>query len=429
MPKIKVRGLPTVDRNPDLTKPAEFVYTWVRSVSNMVKALVDYSEETYHDQLVRNHPLAFCLSIMNHLGFHAEAKPRDFCGKFAMLTLNLRNVVLLITIANNAPGSLKEKLNPLDDPDVVTALAGCANWAVTLLSWLADCLLDLHDDAAFRALLADPKRFCELAAYMRTRGNVALHLLLCSSTRGFLSAVCRRLAILEDMCHKAVKYFEQRNATTTTNADRRPPDLYHAYVKMMRAISSGLVKFQDFNKLLTALGEGVRATYRETLGAVVAQQGQTQQQQEQFVKKAQAHAELDMLLGGNPPSSFRDMLDRFFAVHVGAFGEGCDRAKLYFADYDILEIVDAPPAAEGGKAPVVVHVDVFKRTPVKPAVVPKKGAAGGGDQAPVQWRRCVRCASVMEDIIGRGPGFVFVLAQQRKCSCMGNWGLEPIKGL
>jgi mediator of RNA polymerase II transcription subunit 16 len=395
----------------------------------MVKALVDYSEETYHDQLVRNHPLAFCLSIMNHLGFHDEAKPRDFCGKFAMLTLNLRNVVLLITIANNAPGSLKEKLNPLDDPDVVTALAGCANWAVTLLSWLADCLLDLQADAAFRAILADSKRFAELAAHMHARGTVALHLLLCSSTRGFLSAVCRRLAILEDMCHKAVKYFEQRNATTAnmaSTADRRTPDLYHAYVKMMRAISSGLVKFQEFNKLLTALGDGVRTTYRETLGAVAAQQGQGQQQQQQdlLIKKAQAHAELDMLLGGNPPSSFREMLDRFFAVHVKAFGEGCDRAKLYFGNYDILEIADAP--AEKGKTPV--HVDVFKRTLVKPAAVLKK-EAGGSDQAVVQWRRCVRCASVMEDIIGRGPGFVFVLAQQRKCSCMGNWGLEPTKGL
>ncbi|KAK1837279.1 mediator of RNA polymerase II transcription subunit 16 [Podospora conica] len=410
----------------------EFVYKWLRSVSNMVKVLVDYSEETYHDQLVRNHPLAFCLSIMNHLGFHGESKPRAFYGKFAMLTLNLRNVVLLITIANNAPGTLKEKLNPLDDPDVVTALAGCANWAVTLISWLAGCLLDLQDDATFRAILADPKRFAELAGHMHTRGNVALHLLLCSSTRGFLSAVCRRLAILEDMCHKAVKYFEGRSAAatnTTGTADRRP-DLYYAYVKMMRAISSGLVKFQDFNKLLTALGEGVRVTYREALGAVVAQQQQGQQQQEQFVKKAQAHAELDMLLGGNPPSSFREMLDRFFAVNVRAFGEGCDRAKLYFGNYDILEITDEHLAAgkggAGGKAPV--RVDVFTRTPVKPAV-PKKGT--GADQAVVQWRRCVRCASVMEDKAtgrGWGPGFVFVLAQQRRCSCMGNWAIPIAAG-
>jgi len=82
----------------------------------MMKIAVDYSEDAHHDQLVRNSHLQLCLSILNHLGFRGEFRPRDFCGKFALLALNVRNIVILITIASNSPISLKEKLSPLDEP-------------------------------------------------------------------------------------------------------------------------------------------------------------------------------------------------------------------------------------------------------------------------------------------------------------------------
>ncbi len=58
-------------------------------------------------------------------------QPRSFGGKLAMLALNVRNIVVLITVASNSPMSMKEKLSPLDEPEVVDALAGCAKWALT----------------------------------------------------------------------------------------------------------------------------------------------------------------------------------------------------------------------------------------------------------------------------------------------------------
>ena len=82
----------------------------------MMKIAVDYSEDAHHDQLVRNSHLQLCLSILNHLGFRGEFRPRDFCSKFALLALNVRNIVILITIASNSPINLKEKLSPLDEP-------------------------------------------------------------------------------------------------------------------------------------------------------------------------------------------------------------------------------------------------------------------------------------------------------------------------
>lgn len=402
----------------------DFAYTWVRAIINMIRVAVDYSEESHHDQLVRNHHLQFCLSILNHLGFHGEFQPRSFGGKFAMLALNVRNIVILITIANNTPVNLKEKLSPLDDAEVVEALAGCAKWAVDLLSWISDCIFNLVNDATFRAILEDPKRFPELSTYMQSRGDISLHLLLCSSTRGFLSAACRRLIHLEALSNRAIQYYEQKNlaqALQGNDSTSRPaPALYVAYMKMQRATSSSLIKVAEFEKLVAALSTEIRTSYQKSLAGLAARSQQDpksgqQQGQDQVVKRAQAHAELDMLLAGNPPASFREMLLRFFKGNVTAFKSQTDPAKLYFSNFELLEVEDdarslAMKKAKGG------YIDVFKRV----ALV--KGAEGG--EGP-QWRRCARCASVMEDVLGNRPGFTFVLAQQRKCSCGGNWGLLP----
>jgi mediator of RNA polymerase II transcription subunit 16, fungi type len=81
----------------------------------MMRVQVDYSEEPHHDTLVRNQLLQLCLSVLNHLGWNGEFQERSFRSKMAMFALNLRNIVILITIANNAPGHMKH-MTPLDEP-------------------------------------------------------------------------------------------------------------------------------------------------------------------------------------------------------------------------------------------------------------------------------------------------------------------------
>lgn len=81
---------------------------------------MDYSDETHHDTLMRNLSLQFCLSIMNSLGFKGEFEKRSFQSKFAMLGLNLRNVVVLITLAGNTPSNIREKMSPLDEHGKIT---------------------------------------------------------------------------------------------------------------------------------------------------------------------------------------------------------------------------------------------------------------------------------------------------------------------
>ncbi|KAL2255836.1 hypothetical protein VTK26DRAFT_2634 [Humicola hyalothermophila] len=494
---------------PFAQKP-DFTYAWIRELVNMFKIPVDYSEEAHHDQLVRNSLLQLCLSIINHLGFHGDFQPRSFGGKFAMLALHVRNIVVLITIASNTPVNLKEKLNPLDEPDVVDALAGCCKWGVDLLSWLTDSLFQLMDDPEITSMLADPKRFPELARYLQSKKDVSLHLLLCSSTRGFLSATCRRLLHLGTLSDRAVRYYESRAQIQDPSVSRPHPALYQAYVKMQRAVASSLVKVQEFDRLLSALSRDIQTAYQKSLSGLVAkmkphpqqqqqqqpgatehqqlqQQQQQQQRNEQFIKKAQAHCELDMLLAANPPPSFREVLARFFSSSLPTFRGMTDPAALYFANHDLLEIDDDPRslALRRGQRR---YVDVFKRNELVLGPAPPRAAAaagrggannanraaatarnggggGGGTRNGVlpgrsaggsggaeegaaaaagssagaavgaagagatgnglQWRRCVRCAAVMEDVWNPKPGFTFVLAQQRRCACGGNWGLLP----
>ncbi|GAB1311111.1 Mediator of RNA polymerase II transcription subunit 16 [Madurella fahalii] len=461
-------------------KKPDFTYAWIREIVNMLKFPVDYSEEAHHDQLVRNSSLQLCFSIMNHLGFHGDFQPRSFCGKFAILALNVRNMVILVTLASNAPPNLREKLSPLDEPEVVDALAGCARWAVDLLSWLTDCIFQLLDDPEVAGMLSDPKRFSELAGYLHSRNDVSLHMLLCSSTRGFLSAACRRLAHLGAVSEKARLHYEAQKhqqamdpsaAAAAATGSSTHPALYQAYLKLQRAVSQTLVNVEAFDHLLGSLGKDIQAAYHTNLSGVLERlkpgQGVTEQQQqqrnEQFMKNAQTHCELGMLLAANPPPTLREVLLKFFTVSLPAFRNQTDPAKLYFASYDLLEVEDDPRSLAVRKA-ARRYIDVFKRVeltsgpqsktpddhvngvakngieglPARSGVTQGSGVAGGdeggngnkngngsGSGSGPQWRRCVRCASVMEDIFGQRPGFTFVLAQQRKCSCGGNWGLLP----
>lgn len=89
---------------------------WISEIIRILNMQVDYSEETHHDTLMRNAPLQHCLGILGSLGFRGEFRKRSFQSKFAMLSLNMRNVVILITLASNTPMTLREKISPLDEP-------------------------------------------------------------------------------------------------------------------------------------------------------------------------------------------------------------------------------------------------------------------------------------------------------------------------
>ncbi|OHF01042.1 RNA polymerase II Mediator complex subunit Sin4 [Colletotrichum orchidophilum] len=414
-----------------------FTFDWISEIVRMLKVPIDYSEDTHHDSLVRNSSLQMCLSILNHLGYRGMFQPRTFDGKFAMLALNVRNVVILITIASNTPVNIREKLSPLDEHEVVDALAGCAKWSLDLLAWLTDSLFALLDDPQFLALLA-PQRFSEMTAYLQSRSDVSLHLLLCSSARGFLSAVCRRILHLEILSNRAIEFYERRAAMH--NATDPSPQtkglhvvLYKAYQKMQRVTSTSIIKVQEFDRLLTVLNNDIRSAYQSSLASLASKNPATggQKAVDAQIKNAQNHCELNLLLASSPPPAFLGVLLKFFNTDLRAYRGLADPSKLFFSDYDLLEVDDDRRTLATRKAKSR-FIDVFKRVELVGPSPTRGGGSGSGsggkdaeDAKTPQWRRCVRCSAVMEDVFGSRPGFTFVLSQQRKCSCGGHWGLLP----
>ncbi|RFU79222.1 mediator of rna polymerase ii transcription subunit 16 [Trichoderma arundinaceum] len=323
------------------TTKRRFIQDWISEIVKTLKIQVDYSEELHHDSLMRNAPLQCCLSIMNSVGFKGETQARSFQGKFALVDLNVRNVIVLITLASNMPATVRDKMSPLDEPEVVEALAGCAKWTLDLLSWLTDCLFSLMNDSEFIEKL-EPKRFPEVTQHLHKRNDISLHLLLSSSSRSFLLAACRRIAHLQGLSTRAIEFYrkqpiamDQAGATKTPN-----PQLQQAYQKMQHITSSSLIKITEFEKLLNILGSDVRQAYSTFLPTLVKNQtGAPQGKQiDLAVKAAQVQLELGMLLAASPPVAFIPVIKKFFSKDLPAFRALTDPAKLFFANYDLLGV-------------------------------------------------------------------------------------------
>ncbi|KAG5914069.1 hypothetical protein E4U53_004717 [Claviceps sorghi] len=381
----------------------------------MLKIQVDYSDETHHDALMRNLSLQFCLSIMNSLGFKGESQKRSFQSKFAMIDLNLRNIVILITLSGNAPSTFREKLRPLDEHEVVDALVGCAKWSIDLLAWLVDSLFELMNDGEFRQRCSQ-QRFSELNAFLHKRNDVALHLLLSSSSRSFLSAICKRVMLLEEMSSSTAAYCVKLATEETPSGGGRAlnSQLQHAYYKMQQVTSTSIIKVAELENLLNVLSHDIKQAYGLYLPQWIKKQPNAPQgkQLDVAIKTMRAQSEMSMLLSGPPPPAFLPVINKFFSVSLPNYRKLIDPAKLFFADFDLLGVQDdrASLAARETKA---AYVDLFKRVPLRPS------------RRSSRWRRCTRCTSVMEDVFGSRPGYAFVLAQQRKCSCGGHWALLP----
>ncbi|RDA96051.1 hypothetical protein CP533_5827 [Ophiocordyceps camponoti-saundersi (nom. inval.)] len=401
-----------------MTMRKRFTQEWVSELIRILKIQIDYTEELHHDTLMRNAPLQACFSIMNSLGFQGEAVKRTFQSKLAWVVLNVRNVVVLITLASNTPVSVRDKMSPLDEHEVVDTLTGCVKWSLALLSWLADSLFALIKDENFMQRLA-VQRFTEIATYLHENNEVALHLILCSSSRSFLSALCRRIAHLEALSNKAIEFYKRQGAAKDANNGARlmNPQLQDAYLRMQQVTTSSLINVVEFEKLLSTLGSDIRQAYQTILPSRIKSGPNPPQgkQLEAAIKTTQVQFEVGMMLTPSPPMAFLGVLKKLMGHDVGAFRELTDPAALFFADYSILGLLDDETSLSAQKASGG-SVDLFRKVELKP------GALRLGR------KRCARCTAVMEDVYVSKAGFTFILSQQRRCSCAGHWTLPVVEG-
>ncbi|KAJ3580284.1 hypothetical protein NPX13_g284 [Xylaria arbuscula] len=405
----------------------QFAVKWITDLVQIMRITIDYSDDTPHDHLIRNQHLQFCFSIFNHLGWNGEYNARHFRGRLSTLALSLRNTVILVSLASSAPSQVRAASMPLDEPEVVNALAGCAKWSVDFLSWLCDSLFCLLDDTKFMSILTQTnqsqhQQLVNLTQYLHMKNEIALHLILCSSTRNLISAVCRRVGLLDNCASRAIAWYTGKGESSDSSSPRHAA-LHAAYRKVHRFTSGALVKADEFDKFLGALAVDIRAAYETSLGPLAEREAQKAAKnlpapnqnpnapKPDRVSQARQLCELNMLLMHPPPPSFLTVITKLFGQDLMAFRVNVDLARLYFEDYRLLEIIDTPDALADRKKRGM-HVDMFRRVEIS-------------KRAQVLWRRCSRCGNVMEDLTSANnkPGMIFLLAQQRICCCGGRLAL------
>lgn len=133
---------------PFVEKHPRFLNDLVSTLVFMLGVNVDCSEES-SDNLVRNMHLLFVMSILNHFGFRGDFKPRSFNGRSAMLSLNVRHVIILVTLASNTPNSPNSpiKISPLDEPGEslrFLTVVGLLSLALTRLQRLSMHFVDVQ---------------------------------------------------------------------------------------------------------------------------------------------------------------------------------------------------------------------------------------------------------------------------------------------
>ncbi|KAL3428047.1 RNA polymerase II mediator complex subunit sin4-like protein [Phlyctema vagabunda] len=416
------------------------VFDWPSELTRMLKSNVDYSEEAHYDPLIRNTVIQLCLSIQVSLGFNGEFLPRSFAGKFGWVVLQLRSIVVLVTMAANVkvpPGPNNGKgMSPLENPEVLNALAGSVRWALDLMAWITDTLLALSNS------MPSLKSTSELSlpmlmAHLRSTNNIAPHLLICSATRGFLNALCRRLTHLDWVARCGINHTPRAPAQAPRDSNGNiiienpiTPALRAAYIQIATLTSTATVNISTFEKLLSSLGSSIKMAYN------TAQIPSTSPNQPSGIRNA---LELKMLFGGDFPNALQPAVVELFATLLPATREEIDPGKLFFQDFSSLE-VDDDDGLEGGKGRQMAKrreqgmtMDSFsKRWLPNPKHLPSSKDSANGNHATsnsggkARWRRCARCTAVMEDILNQKATFQWLVMQHRRCFCSGQWDtLQP----
>ena len=149
-----------------------------------------------------------------------------------------------------------------------------------------------------------------------------------------------------------------------------------------------------------------------------------------------------MLFGGSIPDAFKPVIVKLFREGglLDSVREEIDPAKLFFADFAMLEVDEDAVSVEKRKRSHMT-MDSFRKGWL---MNPKKGdgevdgvsgsgamdgsrtsmgqaGVGGSRRQSARWRRCARCAAVMEDVLSQRQALQWLIMQQRRCFCSGYW--------
>jgi mediator of RNA polymerase II transcription subunit 16 len=290
----------------------------------------------------------------------------------------------------------------------------------------------------------------DLLTQVRSTNIVSLHLLLSSPTRGFLTAICRRLAHLDYIARKAIVHTSPSATGSWLNNTPNPqngagppsqtstpqsatpgpalsPALRSAYLQIATLTNNTILRIKTFETLLSSLTSHIKnayASHNPPLSGSTA------------AEKARNTLEIKMLVGGSIPDAFKPVIVELFRKEglVDSVREEIEPAKLFFADFEMLE-VDEDAVSVGKRRRSGMTMDSFRKGwLVNPKNAKKENgervngeASGGGiggtpvGRPSARWRRCARCAAVMEDVLSQRQALQWLIMQQRRCFCSGYW--------
>jgi mediator of RNA polymerase II transcription subunit 16 len=286
-----------------------------------------------------------------------------------------------------------------------------------LLSWISSSLFELMHDAEFMARLT-PERTAELGPYLEKQGEVALQLLMCSTSRAFLSSLCRKIAYMGHTAIKAMEYYQLHpevqsgQSAPGGQAGKDTPAMRAAFMKLHKVFAQSPIKVGDFEKLIQLISQGITQAYDAFLPKMAKSQGQALKgkEEDEAIKALRAMFETQMLTATVPVPGFLPLLKRLFNVDLPAYRKTTEIARLFFDEYSILMVQGDESAVRGVR---LSQIDTFNKQVTRM-------------DSKRQWRRCIRCTSVMEDHgNSRSPGLTFMAAQMRRCPCSGSWALLP----
>lgn len=141
--------------------------------------------------------------------------------------------------------------------------------------------------------------------------------------------------------------------------------------------------------------------------------------------------EIKMLFGGSIPDAFKPVIVELFRKEglLDSVRQEIEPAKLFFADFAMLE-VDEDAVSVGKRKRNGMTMDSFRKgwlvNPKRGEVenvnsAPESGVLGQGGRQSARWRRCNRCAAVMEDVLSQRQALQWLVMQQRRCFCSGYW--------
>lgn len=304
------------------------------------------------------------------------------------------------------------------------------------MAWLIDCLLHPEDPEVFESVAkGEDGSIPRLSAHLLATNNIALHFLLASATRGFLTGICRRLAHLDYTARKAMSAAAQSvSAPPGQSAPLISNSLRASYTAIATLTSSSIVPISHFESFVARIADVVKEAYTT---AKLPSQQQAQGVQGAPGDSSRNRIEQGILFGGPLPDVMAPAISRIFSEELPKLRAEIDPSRLFFHDFSILGLPDS--SASAGKGDSVGQttttsssqyrvnhtIDIFSRVPIQLGLEPEEGQGldSRGSRPGRRWRRCVRCAAAMEDIHSLTPPVHFLIMQQRRCYCGGNWDI------